>query len=179
MSSAPAETDPSRILDHEGFPGRWEILETADETGGERFKTRIELDEQGELPPHLHPSAEESYEVIAGELEVQVDGEWSTISAGESVVIPPDTEHAFKNTGAAEVINIHQPAMGFETFFRRFHKLKTERGVAMPPDGLKSSILLAMLVVEHEDEQRAVSPPHWSFKLLAGLGNLLGYRLPD
>lgn len=47
----------------------------------------------------------------------------------------------------------------------------------MPPDGLKSSILLAMLVVEHEDEQRVVSPPQWVFKILARLGHLLCYRL--
>ena len=170
--------DPSRILDHEGFPGRWEILETAEETGGDRFKTRMELDEPGELPPHRHPAAEESYEVIAGELEVQIDGEWSTVTTGQKVVIPPDTEHAFKNTGLAEVINIHQPAMRFEEFFRGFHTLKTERGVPMPPNGLKSSILLAMLVVAYDDEQRIVSPPHWVFKILARLGHLLGYQLP-
>ena len=124
-------------------------------------------------------TSKESYEVIDGELEVQVDGEWSTVKADEKVVIPPDTEHSFKNTGPAEVINIHEPAMQFEEFFRRFHRLKTERGVPMPPDGLKSSILLAMLVVEHEDEQRVVSPPHWVFKVLSRIGHLLGYRLPD
>ena len=179
MSTSIDHTGSRRVLDHEGFPGRWEILETADETGEERFKTRMELDEQGELPPHLHPTAEESYEVIAGELEVQVDGDWSTIEAGETVVIPPDTEHAFKNTGPAEVINIHHPAMRFEEFFRGFHALKTERGVPMPPDGLKSAILLAMLVVRYEDEQRVVGPPHWSFRLLARVGRVLGYRVPD
>ena len=69
--------------------------------------------------------------------------------------------------------------MQFGEFFRRFHTLKTERGVPMPPDSLKSSILLAMLLVEHEDEQLAVSPPHWAFKALAALGTVLGYQLPD
>jgi mannose-6-phosphate isomerase-like protein (cupin superfamily) len=179
MTFTSAGADSSRILDHDGFPGRWEILETADETAGERLKTRMQLDEEGELPPHLHPTAEESYEVVAGELDVQIDGEWFTVEAGEKVTIPPDTEHAFRNTGHAEVINVHQPAMQFEKFFRGFHRLKTERGVPMPPDGLKSSILLAMLVVEHEDEQRVVSPPHWVFKVLSRIGHLLGYRLPD
>ena len=120
MSNHVDHTGSRRVLDHEGFPGSREILETAEETGGERFKTRMELEEQGELPPHLHPTAEESYEIIAGELEVQVNGEWTTVSAGEKVVIPPNTEHAFKNTGPAEVINIHQPAMRFEEFFRGF-----------------------------------------------------------
>ena len=179
MTRQAGNQTPNRILDHGGFPGRWEILKTANETGGERFKTRMELDERGELPPHRHPTAEESYEVIAGELEVQVDGDWSTVNTGQKVVVPPDTEHAFENVGPAEVINVHRPALQFEEFFRGFHRLKTERGVPMPPDGLGSSILLAMLIVEHEDEQRVVSPPHWVFEVLATFGNLLGYRLPD
>ena len=71
------------VLDFEGFPGRWEILESAEETGGERFRTRMQLDERSELPPHVHPKAEESYEVVTGELEVLVGEEWSTVSAGE------------------------------------------------------------------------------------------------
>lgn len=171
--------DPGRVLDFQGFPGRWKILETADETDGDRFKTRMELDEQSELPPHIHPTAEEQYEVIAGELEVQVDGEWSTLSAGERQVVPPGTEHSFRNPGPAEVINVHTPAMRFEAFFRRFYRLKTEQRVPMPPDGLKAAILLAMLLVEYEDEQIAVSPPHWAFKFLARMGRLLGFQIPD
>ena len=171
--------DHEDILDFQGFPGRWAILETAEETGGERFTTRMELEQQSELPPHIHPDAEESYQVIAGELEVQVEGEWSTLPAGETRVIPPGTEHSFRNPGPAEVINIHSPALRFEEFFRRFHGLKTERGVHMPPDGIKEAILLAMLLVEYEDEQRSVHPPHWVFRMLAGVGSALGYSLPD
>lgn len=179
MTSNPADASAERVLDFDGFPGRWEILETADETDGERFKTHMQLDEQSQLPPHVHPSAEERYEVRSGTLEVQVDGEWSELGEGEVATIPPGTEHSFRNRGPAEVINVHSPAMEFETFFRRFHALKTERGVEMPPDGLRSAILLAMLLVEHEEEQVAVSPPHTAFKILGAMGRLLGYQLPD
>lgn len=168
-----------RVLDFQGFPGRWEILETAEETDGERFTTRMELDERSELPAHVHSNAEERYEVVAGELEVQVDGEWSTVTAGERQVVPPGTEHAFRNETTAEVINVHSPALRFEEFFRAFHRLKTERGVDMPPDGPKSAILLAMLLVEYEDEQVVVSPPHWVFRVLATVGSVVGYRLPE
>ncbi|WP_440990407.1 cupin domain-containing protein [Haloarchaeobius baliensis] len=179
MSAAHTDADAGRILDFEGFPGRWEILETAGETGGERFKTRMELEERSELPPHRHPNAEESYEVLDGELEVQVEGEWSTLSAGERCVIPPGTVHAFRNPGPAEVVNVHRPAMRFEEFFRDFHQLKTERGVSMPPEGLESTILLAMLLVEYDAELTTTSPPYLVCRLLRGLGRLLGYRLPS
>jgi mannose-6-phosphate isomerase-like protein (cupin superfamily) len=179
MPSQAGDPAPTRILDFQGFPGRWEILETTEETDGERFKTRMELEERSELPPHVHPTAEESYEVVAGELEVRVGEEWSMVSAGEKRVIPAGTEHAFRNPGSAEVINIHRPAMRFEEFFRRFHTLKTEREVSMPPDGLRAAVLLAMLLVEYEDEQVVVSPPHRVFRILARAGPVLGYRLPE
>lgn len=179
MASLTEGSEPNRVLDFEGFPGRWEILETAAETDGERFTTRMHIEEQSELPPHVHPTAEESYEVLDGEFDVQVDGEWSTMTAGEKQVVPPGTEHTFRTERPVTVRNVHSPALRFEEFFRRFHALKTERGVEMPPEGLRSTILLAMLLVEHEDEQVATSPPHWAFKALAGVGRVLGYRIPE
>lgn len=92
---------------------------------------------------------------------------------------PLGTEHAFRNPGAAEVINIHRPAIRSEEFLRDFHRLKTERGVPMPPDDLKSTILLAMLLMEYEEERVPTSPPYLVFKILGGLGRVLGYRLPE
>lgn len=179
MAHSTEVSDPDRVLDFEGFPGRWEILETAEDTDGERFTTRMELGARSKLPVHAHPHAEEQYEVVTGELEVQVDGEWSTLTAGERAVVPPDTPHTFRNETDAEVLNVHSPALRFEEFFRGFHRLKIERGVEMPPRGPKSAVLLAMLLVEHEDEQVVVSPPHWVFRALARVGSVLGYSLPE
>jgi len=101
--------DEERILDFEGFPGDWEILESAAGTGGERFKTRMQIDEAGELPAHKHPAAEESYEVLSGVLEVQVEGEWTELATGEKHTVPPGTAHAFRSKEPVEVINIHKP----------------------------------------------------------------------
>jgi quercetin dioxygenase-like cupin family protein len=179
MSTAAEAGERSRVLDFEGFPGRWEILETAEETDGERFVTRMTLEERSQLPTHVHPHAEESYEVVDGEIEVRVDGEWATLTAGERRVVPPDTPHSFRNETDAVVLNVHSPALRFEEFFRSFHRLKIERGVEMPPRGPKSAVLLAMLLVEHEAEQVVVSPPHWVFRGLARVGHRLGYRLPE
>lgn len=172
------EIEQDRILDFEGFPGRWEIRKTAEEIDGDRFETRMEVEEPGQLPPHKHPNAEESYEVLSGTVEVQVDGEWTELTAGEKHVVPPGTAHAFRNPGPVEMINVHKPAMRYEEYFRRFHKLKTERGVPMPPKGFKGMVLLGMLQAEYEREFIGVMPPQWLYKLLAGLGRLLGYQLP-
>lgn len=165
-------------LDFDGFPGKWELLETAAETDGERFKTRMKLAELGELPAHVHPQAEERYEVRSGELDVMVEGEWSTLSAGDSHTIQPGTVHAFRNTGPVEVINVHSPALRYEEFFRQFHALKIEDGVHQPPEGLRETILLAMWLDAFGEESQSVSPLPWVMSLVATVGRLLGYRLP-
>jgi mannose-6-phosphate isomerase-like protein (cupin superfamily) len=171
----------NQVLDFGGFPGRWEITRSTEETGGELFETRWEIETIPEDGPfvHTHPEAEESYEVVSGVLEVYVDGEWIEVSAGETYIVPPETPHTFKNKTPVEVINIHKPALEHEAFFRQFHRLVTERGVSLPPEGLSDIILLAMLTTEHEEEIHAVDPPHWAFKLLAGLGRVMRYKLPE
>lgn len=117
--------------------------------------------------------------MLSGVLEVYQDGEWMDVPAGEKHIVPPDTPHTFRNKTPVEIINIHEPALQHEEFFRRFHQLVAERGVSLPPGGFSDIVLIAMLTVEHEEDIQAVSPPHWTFKILAGLGRVLGYHLPD
>ena len=171
----------NRVLDFGEFPGRWEITRSTEETSGELLEMRWEIESVPEDGPfvHTHPHAEEHYEVLSGVLEVYVDGEWMDVSAGEEHTVPPGTPHTFRNKTPVEVINVHRPALQHEEFFRRFHRLVTERGVSLPPVGFSDIVLLAMLTTEHEEDIYAVSPPHWVFKGLAGLGRLLGYHLPD
>lgn len=47
-------------------------------------------------PPHRHPW-EEIYVVLDGELEVIVEGEAHTVSAGGLAHVPPDTEHTYRS----------------------------------------------------------------------------------
>lgn len=170
-----------RVLDFGGFPGRWEITRSTAETNGELLEMRFEIESVPEDGPfvHTHPSAEESYEVLSGVLEVYEDGEWMEVPAGEKHTVPSGTPHTFRNKTPVELINVHEPALQHEEFFRRFHRLVTERGVSLPPGGFKDVVLVAMLTTEHEDDVYAVSPPHWVFKGLTGLGRVLGYDLPD
>ncbi len=172
--------EQDRILDWGGFPGYWEITRSTADTDGELLEMRFDIETVPEDGPfvHTHPHAEERYEVVSGVLEVYVDGEWMDVSAGEEHTVPPGTPHTFRNKTPVEVINVHQPALQHEEFFRRFHRLVTERGVSLPPAGFNDILLLAMLTTEHEEDICAVSPPHWAFRALAVLGRVLGYRLP-
>ena len=174
-------TEHSRILDWGGFPGRWEITQSTKDTEGKYLEMHFEIEgTTGDSPPlHIHPEAEESYEVLSGMLEVNVDGEWKQIPAGEKHSVSPGTPHTFRNKKSVEVINVHKPALGYEHFFRRFHKLVTEEGVSLPPKSFKSLVLMGMLFEDYEQEILSVKPPQFVMRSLAKVGNILGYQLPD
>lgn len=176
MSSSRA-TDEGRVLDFDGFPGRWEIRET----DGDRFETRMVIEETADGSPfvHTHPHATETYEVIDGTLEVYVEGTWETVHAGERHTVPPGTAHTFRNTTPVELVNVHEPALGYESYFRRLHRLFVDQGARMPPEDLRSMVLVSMLTTEYDAEFRAVKPPQWLLRVLAGLGRLRRYELPD
>ena len=69
-------------------------------------------------PPHSHNAFEESFLIIEGELEFMVGGEVKTVGAGESIDVPPNTIHTFRNTSdsTCKWVNIHSPK-GFRRFF--------------------------------------------------------------
>ncbi|GAA0218009.1 cupin domain-containing protein [Halobaculum roseum] len=170
-----------RVLDWGGFPGRWEIMRSTADTGGELLEMRFEIEDVPDEGPfvHTHPHAEERYEVVSGVLEVYAEGEWMELTVGEEHTVPPGTAHTFRNTTPVEIVNVHEPALQHEAFFRRFHQLVTERDVSLPPEEFTDILQIAMLTTEHEEDIYAVSPPHWVFKALTVLGRVFGYRLPD
>jgi quercetin dioxygenase-like cupin family protein len=172
--------EQSRILDFGGFPGRWEITHSTEDTEGEYLEMRWEIEgTTGDSPPvHTHPEATESYEVLSGVLEVNVDGEWKQVPAGEKHSVSPGTPHTFRNKESVELINVHKPALEYERFFRRFHKLATEKGVSLPPKKFKSFVLMGMLFTDHEQEVISTKPPRFVMRTLAAVGKLLGYQIP-
>ena len=62
----------------------WEITRSTKDTSGELFEATNWIEPHMPGPPvHVHPTAEESYEVIDGALEVFMNGDWSAVHAGE------------------------------------------------------------------------------------------------
>ena len=81
-------------------------------------------------PPHIHPTQSETYEVLEGELEVMIDGDWQTLREGDSATVPPGVNHTFRNPkGPMRARNFHRPALGFEPFIEEMHRTLSERGV--------------------------------------------------
>jgi mannose-6-phosphate isomerase-like protein (cupin superfamily) len=170
-----------RVLDFAQIGMWWEITNSTADTGGERFEAINVLAPSFAGPPlHLHPTAEESYAVVSGTLDVCVGDHWRKLATGESVTVPAGTPHTLKNESGAEVrlINVHKPALEFERFFRRFHALVCTGKLKLPPKDLQSAILVSMLFSEHPQEVVSVKPSRRLMQALALVGRILGYKLP-
>jgi quercetin dioxygenase-like cupin family protein len=182
QTDAPSDARGDRVLDfHPGIAMRWQITRSTADTGGELLETVIWVGPRTGGPPlHTHPSADESYEVIEGTLEVCIDGGWRTLGAGESASVPAGTPHTFKNASPRPVrlVNIHLPALRFEAMFRELHALVQARKIKrLPPTDPLSMIYAAMWFAKYSDEQRMTKPPDAVFKALARLGRAFGLRL--
>ncbi|MCP9198671.1 cupin domain-containing protein [Gramella sp. GC03-9] len=78
-------------------------------------------------PPHHHEKYHESFYIMEGEMDFVINGELRKIKKGESVDIPPNTVHTFKNSGdmVCKWVNIHSPK-GFSEFFNKYGVSETE-----------------------------------------------------
>ena len=63
-------------------------------------QNRVELSPEAPAVRHKHPGEEIIY-VLEGTLEYSIDGQPPrTVSAGEALMVPPETVHAVRNVGA-------------------------------------------------------------------------------
>lgn len=180
--AASTEASGDRRLDfHPGMPMRWEITRSTIDTGGELFEATNWIDAGMTGPPvHVHPTADESYEVLEGTLDVCVDGVWKTLRAGESATAPAGVPHTLRNATSepVRIVNIHRPALQFESFFREMQALIGQGKIKrLPPKEPGSAIYVAMLFSKYPDEIRVVKPPNGVFKALATVGRALGFKL--
>jgi mannose-6-phosphate isomerase-like protein (cupin superfamily) len=171
-----------RELDfHPGMGMRWEITRSTADSSGELFEATNWIDPQMPGPPvHVHPTAEESYEVIEGALEVYMHGEWSPVRAGEKASVPAGVPHSVRNASdqPARIVNVHQPAQRFEEFFRDMHRLIHEGKIKqLPPKEPRSAIYAAMLFGKYPDEIRTTKPPNGVFRALAAVGRALRFKV--
>jgi quercetin dioxygenase-like cupin family protein len=180
-SGVAAGTTGRQLDFHPGLEMEWEITRSTADTSGDLFEATNWLDAQMAGPPvHVHPTAEESYEVVEGALDVYLDGEWRTVRAGETAIALPGVPHTLRNatTEQVRVVNIHRPALQFESFFREMHSLIQQGKIKrLPPKEPRSAIYAAMLFGKYPDEIRATKPPNQVFQALALIGRALRFKI--
>src|SRR5450432_127259 len=125
------DTDDS--LPHLGVVGdTYTVLVSGADTAGCYTLIDMLVPSGGGPPPHRH-DFEETFTILEGEIEVRFRGETSLIRAGETVNVPANAPHSFRNSSdqAARLLCTCSPS-GQEEFFLAVGDLVTSR-TAPPP----------------------------------------------
>jgi quercetin dioxygenase-like cupin family protein len=112
---------------HDG--SEFTVLKSAADTGGEVLELEMFFPPTTEdVPRHIHPAQDETYEVIEGAFKVLVGSEWHELGPGQSATVPAGTVHTFRIVGdqPARVRNLHAPALDFEDYFATESRLMSE-----------------------------------------------------
>ena len=118
--------DPTRNLTHAnpdnlphiGLVGdTYTVLLSAKDTAGKYCLIDMHIPPGGGPPPHRH-DFEETFTVLIGEIEATFRGAKTTVKAGETIHIPANAPHQFRNAAdqPARLLCICAPA-GQEDFF--------------------------------------------------------------
>src|SRR5829696_9814954 len=89
-----------RIVEDPVFRHRLRFEQTTDEHGAEAVLCEMWVDPGGGVPPHVHPHMEERFTVVEGRAEFLGGRRWRGAGAGETVVVPAGTRHAYRNRGS-------------------------------------------------------------------------------
>jgi mannose-6-phosphate isomerase-like protein (cupin superfamily) len=132
------------------------------------------------LGEHLHPAIYERFSVLEGELTVVLDGQRSTLRAGESAEIEPGVWHDWFNRGAVDAVVRVEVTPG-----ERFaHMLETLFGLAreghVNTKGMPDPLQLALTAQEFSDVVVFRKPPprvqRVVFGALTPIARRRGYR---
>jgi quercetin dioxygenase-like cupin family protein len=141
----------------EGFDSTIRFLETTADSGGERVVIEISYSGTGGKPPsHLHPSQEEHFEVLEGEIHAKVGEVEHTLRPGDTLDIPAGTPHQMWCEVPSRQRWTTTPAQKTERFFETLWGLQQDgkTGAAMP------SLPQTALTLRHFSEEfRLTSPP--------------------
>jgi quercetin dioxygenase-like cupin family protein len=153
---------------------------TSADTNGESVIVETYVEPNGAVAAtHVHPSQEERFEVLSGELEFRVGKETVVARPGDRVSVPAGTAHRFKNIGdeTAHFVCEVRPALGFQQLIETMFTLAEDGKVNRK--GMPNPLRLAVIARHHFDDVRLPFPPAWmqrlGLALAAPLGRLIGY----
>lgn len=149
-----------QVLDNPVSGERFIFRTTAADSDGELLAFDLKLSPDGHVPgAHVHPSQEETFEVVEGTLEIRKGIRTVTARSGDRVIVPAGTVHRFKNAGdgPATVRVEVRPALRMEELFETAVALAREgrttaRGMPLPME-------LAVFMREFAAEVRAPFVP--------------------
>lgn len=178
----------SQQVTHDPALGHRLSFHSTVEDGKDVMLVEMWVDPGGGVPPHVHPSMEERFDVLEGRCEFLFGRKWVEAARGESVTVPPGTRHAYRNRGSSEthvICHASPPDPGLQGFLEDAAALGrsgdlSKRGLPKRPSGLLKA---AVMVEAYKDMVELGFPPlppptlqRLIFPALARLGERRGYR---
>ena len=122
----------NRIHDNPVLQNRIDFKELCEETNGTRTVAEITLKDRGRIPLHYHFEFSEYYEVLEGELKMQVGKEIKTLHKGDYLLIPVKTVHRYFNESGDDVkfkVVIQPENIGYQLLVSVLNGLARDRKV--------------------------------------------------
>ena len=128
------------------------------------------IDPGGGVTPHVHPAMEERFETIEGTAQFLSGRKWHDTPAGEGVVVPAGTRHAFRNRGG-EVAHIRcraTPPSTLQEFLTEAAAMSRAGRINRfaLPTSLGALVELAAMAERHREMVVMSSPPRPDQKLI-------------
>jgi quercetin dioxygenase-like cupin family protein len=153
----------------------------AADTGGELLEFTLLMAPGGFLAaPHVHPHAEERFEVGGAPVMIQTGRTRRLYQPGEVAIVPPGVPHNWWNPSAEEAVTLIQlrPAFDMETVFETVFGLAADGKVNRK--GMPNPLQMIVLARAYRREVTPTTPLRWFVgpmsAVLAPIGRALGYQ---
>jgi len=167
---------------------RYVFRHVAAADGADVLEVELWVEPGGGVVPHLHPTFEERFEVLEGEIAIVVGRRRVRASAGDSVFVPPGVRHTYANTGATTAhlrCHARPPTPALQQFLEDAAALGRMGSYTRQalPRSFRGLLQLAVMARHYRNSTVILRPPPWLHGLLiaplARLGELRGYRAGD
>ena len=145
-----------------------------------RLEVEVTYAPGGSPPPaHFHPTQEERFEVLTGELRARVEGTEHVLGPGDTLSIPRGAVHTMWNPGDRPVRAIWETTPRGRTleWFRAIDALHREGRV--DKNGMPGPLAFGVLLTEYDDVFRLAARPRRLIRLglrtMGAVGRLRGY----
>jgi mannose-6-phosphate isomerase-like protein (cupin superfamily) len=118
------------------------FLTTSKQSNGEKTIMEVTIGPKGGNPLHYHKQFSETFNVLEGELTIQVGPEKMKLKAGDKATAPMHTNHRFYNTSGKPVrftVELRPASEGFENVLRIAFGLAQDGKAG--PNGMPKSLV--------------------------------------
>jgi quercetin dioxygenase-like cupin family protein len=152
---------------------RFSFRRAAAEDGSEVLEVEAWVEPKGGVVPHIHPTFEERFEVLEGEITFHVNGKRILCRAGETALVPAGARHTYANRSRtqAHLIARAKPAdpelQGFLEDAAALGRARLSTRHALPRSW--RGLLAMAAMAEHYKRSTVITmPPRWLQELLLG-----------